>query len=151
MFQRFPSPRKGCQLLKIDLSGWDEDELPNVNGNLDKHFCDLEDLETLNLNETRVSGDIGVLRRNMKLKALNLDYTKVTGNIEALANVTHLESLWLSNTAVTGDLAALKSAKLKTIGVDNTKVTCSQDAPLRAVLLKLGFDGELLKDLNKVK
>ena len=110
-----------------------------VTGQLDEHFRDLEDLEGLMLGRTQVSGDIGVLFHNKKMKKLDLSKTGVTGNIEALKDATNLKQLVLSNTAIAGDLAPLKDTKLKKIDVSNTNVGCSQDAPLGTVLLKLGL------------
>lgn len=110
-------------VVEIDLSS-----RPDVEGRLDKRFSELTSLERLSLENTSVSGDIGLLRRNTKLNHLNLQ-----------------------NTSVFGDLAALQeTTQLKDFQVSNTNVTCPQEAPLRAVLLKLGFTESQLKDLHEM-
>ena len=119
--------RRKCWVVEIDLSN-----RPDVSGSLDKDFKQLKHLKQLNLENTKASGDIAVLRQNTKLDYLNLQ-----------------------NTSVFGDLAALqKATKLKdssNFEVSNTKITCPQEAALKAVLLKLGFQEQQLQDLHAME
>ena len=119
--------RHNCWVVEIDLSN-----RPDVSGSLDKHFNELKNLKRLNLQNTKASGDIALLRNNANLKNLNL-----------------------RNTMVFGDLAALQSAtQLKDFHhfeVSNTKITCPQDAALKAVLAKLGFKEQQLQNLHAME
>ena len=109
-------------------------------------------LTSLNLENTHVLGDLAALKSATRLKKLNLPYTKVGGDLTALQNAKGLTFLNLADTEVFGDLMTLQeTTQLKDFQdfeVSNTKITCPQDAPLRAVLLKLGFKDSQLKDLH---
>ena len=124
---RFSHLRRYCWVVEIDLSN-----RPDVNGSLDEQFKELKDLKRLKLENTKASGDIAMLRQNTKLHYLNLH-----------------------NTSVFGDLAALqKATKLKdssNFEVSNTSITCPQDAVLKAVLIKLGFQEQQLQDLHAIE
>ena len=104
--------------MAIDLSN-----RPDVNGSLDKHFKELQDLEQLNLENTKASGDISLLRNNAKLKYLNLDNTMVFGDLATFQKATELQSLNLYNTMVFGDLATFqKATELQSLNLYNTMV-----------------------------
>ena len=137
-------------MVEIDLSNRSD-----VSGSLDKDFKELKELKLLNLENTKASGDIALLRNNTKLDYLNLDNTSVFGNLAALQKATELDYLNLRNTKVFGDLAALQRAtKLKdssNFEVSNTNITCPQDAALKAVLTKLGFQEQQLQDLHAME
>ena len=126
MLPRRTGLRHGCWVVKIDLSN-----RPDVEGYLDKHFQELASLEGLNLRDTKTSGNIGVLQRNTKLEHLNLANTNVFGDLMALQETTQLKDF-------------------QDFDVSNTNITCPQEAPLRAVLLKLGFTESQLKDLHEM-
>ena len=126
MLPRRTSLRHGCWVVGIDLSNRQD-----VNGRLDKRFQELTNLEALNLQNTNTFGEIGVLRRNTKLKHLNLYNTNVVGDLAALQETTQLKDF-------------------QDFEVSNTKITCPQEGPLRAVLLKLGFTESQLKDLHEM-
>ena len=157
--------RNNCWVVGIDLSN-----RPDVTGSLDENFKQLKNLKQLNLENTKASGDIAMLRDNTKLDYLNLHNTWVFGDLAALQKATELQSLNLYNASVSGDLAALqKAAKLQSLNlyntmvfgdlaalqratklkdsskfeVSNTNITCPQEA-LKAVLIKLGLQ---LQDL----
>ena len=157
-------------MVGIDLSN-----RPDVSGSLNKDFKQLKDLKQLNLENTKASGDISLLRNNTKLDYLNLQNTSVFGDLTALQKATELQSLNLYNTMVFGDLAALqKATKLQSLNlynttvfgdlaalqqatqlkdfnnieVSNTSITYPQDAALKAVLIKLGFQEQQLQDLR---
>ena len=160
-------------MVGIDLSN-----RPDVNGSLDKDFKELKDLEELNLENTKASGDISLLRNNTKLDYLNLHNTMVFGDLAALQKATALQSLNLYNTMVFGDSAALqKATKLRSLNlynttvfgdlaalqratklkdfhnfeVSNTRITCPQEAALKAVLIELGFQEQQLQDLHAME
>ena len=144
-----------------------------VSGNI-AALENLMELKDLRLVETNVIGDIGALKNLTKLKELRLRKTKVSGNLAALQNLRELEILDLYNTMVFGDLAALQGAtKLQSLNlynttvfgdlaafqtatrltfqkfeVSNTNITCPQEAALKAVLVKLGFQEQQLHDLH---
>jgi len=160
-------------VVKIDLSN-----RKDVNGYLDKRrFQQLKNLELLNLENTSTFGGIGVLRHNMELRYLNLNNTRVSGYLDDLGNFTELRYVNLANTAVRGNIAAFENSKelrflnlhstkvfgyiaalqdttqlkdFENFDVSNTKITCPQEGPLRAVLLKLGFTESQLKDLHEM-
>ena len=67
-----------------------------------RHFKELKDLKQLNLENTKASGDISLLRNNTKLDYLNLQNTSVFGDLAALQKATELQSLNLYNTMVLG-------------------------------------------------
>ena len=142
--------RRNCWVVEIDLSN-----RPDVSGSLDEQFKELKDLEKLSLANTKASGDIAMLRNNTKLDYLNLQNTSVFGDLAALQKATELQSLNLYNTMVFGDLAALQQAtQLKdfnNIEVSNTSITYPQDAALKAVLIKLGFQEQQLQDLHAME
>ena len=142
--------RRNCWVVEIDLSN-----RLDVSGSLDKDFKELKYLAQLSLENTKASGDIAMLRNNTKLDYLNLDNTSVFGDLAALQKATELQSLNLHNTSVFGDLAALqKATHLKdsqNFEVSNTGITCPQEAALKAVLIKLGFQEQQLKDLHAME
>ena len=117
---------KARKLEQLSLSS------TNVSSSLDKDFKQLDDLELLNLENTKTSGDIAMLRHNAKLDYLNLRNTSVFGDLAALQRATKLKD----------------SSKFE---VSNTKITCPQDAALKAVLVKLGFQEQHLQDLHAME
>ena len=158
--------------MEIDLSNRQD-----VDGRLDERFQELRNLEHLDLRGTDTSGNIGVLRHNMELRYLNFNNTRVSGYLEDLRNFTELWYVNLANTAVRGNIAAFENSKelrflnlhstkvfgyiaalqdttqlkdFENFDVSNTKITCPQEGPLRAVLLKLGFTESQLKDLHEM-
>ena len=114
-------------MVGIDLS-----DRPDVSGSLDENFKELKDLEQLNLENTKASGDISLLRNNTKLHYLNLHNTSVFGDLAALQKATQLKD----------------SQNFK---VSNTGITCPQEAALKAVLIKLGFQEQQLQNLHAVE
>ena len=102
---------------------------PDVSGSLDEDFKQLKDLEQLNLANTKTSGDIAMLLQNTKLDYLNLQNTSVFGDLAALQKATQLKDF-------------------NDIEVSNTSITYPQDAALKAVLIKLGFQEQQLQDLH---
>ena len=119
MLPRCTGLRHDCWVVEIDLSNREV-----VNGNLDKRFQELTNLEALNLQNTNTFGEIGVLRRNTKLKHLNLAGTWTRGNLGALRNLVELTYLNLgSYKGIRGNLSSLKKAtRLKKLILDNTEV-----------------------------
>ena len=105
---------------------------PDVNGSLDENFKELKDLKQLNLENTKTSGDIAMLLQNTKLDYLNLHNTSVFGDLAALQKATQLKD----------------SSNFE---VSNTSITCPQDAALKAVLLKLGFQEQQLQNLHAME
>jgi len=89
------------------------------------------------------------------LQQLNLQNTKASGDITMLRENTKLDYLNLRNTMVFGDLAALQQAtELKdsrNFEVSNTNITCPQEAALKAVLVELGFKEQQLQDLHAME
>ena len=112
-----------CWVVEIDLSNRSD-----VSGSLDKNFKELKDLKQLNLENTKTSGDMAMLRDNTKLDYLNLRNTSVFGDLAALQKATQLKD----------------SSKFE---VSNTGITCPQEAALQAVLIRLGFQEQQLQDL----
>ena len=110
-------------MVRIDLSNRSD-----VSGSVDKDFKQLKDLEQLNLENTKASGDIAMLRNNTKLHYLNLHNTSVFGDLAALQKATQLKD----------------SQNFK---VSNIGITCPQEAALKAVLIKLGFQEQQLQNL----
>ena len=126
MLPRRTRLRNDCWVVGIDLSN-----RPDVNGRLGRSFKELRNLEWLDLHNTKTVGDIRVLQRNTKLKHLNLANTNVFGDLMALQETTQLKDF-------------------QDFDVSNTNITCPQEGPLRAVLLKLGFTESQLKDLREM-
>ena len=114
-------------MVRIDLSNRSD-----VSGSLDKNFKELKDLKQLNLENTKASGDIAMLRDNTKLDYLNLRNTKVFGDLAALQRATQLKDSY-------------------NFEVSNTTITCPQEAALKAVLVKLGFKEQQLQDLHAME
>ena len=127
--------------MKIDLRG-----RRKVTGTLSPRFAELPDLRVLNLGDTRVRGDVAALKNLSELRYLDLANTLVSGDIAALKNLKKLEELNLRDTHVIGDMSALRATSLE-VDIDGTKITCREEAALRAVLLKLGLQAEQLTDL----
>ena len=119
--------RRKCWVVEIDLSN-----RPDVSGSLDKDFKALKTLEQLNLENTKTSGDIAMLRNNTELKHLNLHNTNVFGDLAALQRATKLKDS-------------------RNFEVSNTSITCPQDAALKAVLVKLGLQEQQLQDMHAVE
>ena len=113
--------------MEIDLSN-----RPDVSGSLDEHFKEFKDLKQLSLENTKASGNIAMLRQNTKLHYLNLRNTSVFGDLAALQKATQLKD----------------SQNFK---VSDTKITCPQEAALKAVLVKLGFQEQHLQDLHAME
>ena len=72
--------------MEIDLSNRSD-----ISGSLDEQFKELKDLKHLNLENTKTSGDIAMLRDNTKLDYLNLRNTSVFGDLAALQQATLLK------------------------------------------------------------
>ena len=80
-------------------------------------FFDINDLKystaliTLNLANTRVSGDIANLKNLTALTTLNLygEYTSLTGNIDELSALSKCTEMSFKYSKLTGDLATLPS------------------------------------------
>ena len=113
--------------MEIDLSN-----RPDITGSLDKDFKELKDLAQLSLENTKTSGDIAMLLQNTKLDYLNLHNTKVFGDLAALQRATKLKDF-------------------RNFEVSNTSITYPQDAALKAVLRKLGFQEQQLQDLHAME
>ena len=118
--------KKARKLGQLSLS------YTNVSSSLDKDFKQLKNLEHLNLENTKTSGDIAMLHQNRILKYLNLHNTSVFGDLAALQRATQLK-------------------EFHNFEVSNTKITCPQDAALTAVLVKLGFQEQQLGDLHAME
>lgn len=119
--------RHNCWVVGIDLSNRSD-----VSGSLDKNFKQLKDLKQLNLENTKASGDISLLCNNTKLHYLNLRNTSVFGDLAALQKATQLKD----------------SSNFE---VSNTNIACPQEAALKAVLVKLGFQEQQLQDLHAME
>ena len=119
--------RNNCWVEEIDLSN-----RPDISGSLDEHFKELQDLEQLSLENTKASGNIAMLRNNAKLKYLNLHNTSVFGDLAALQKATQLKDS-------------------QNFRVSSTNITCPQEAALKAVLIKLGFQERQLQDLHAME
>ena len=119
--------RHNCWVVEIDLSN-----RPDVSGSLDEHFKELKDLERLNLENTKTSGDIAMLRNNTKLQYLNLRNTTVFGDLAALQKATELKDF-------------------RNFEVSKTNIMCPREAALKAVLVKLGFQEQQLQDLHAME
>ena len=106
-------------------------------------------------NRSDVSGSLQHFKELKELKQLSLENTKASGNIAMLRQNTKLHYLNLRNTSVFGDLAALQQAtQLKdssNFEVSNTNITCPQEAALKAVLIKLGFQEQQLQNLHAME
>jgi len=118
--------RHNCWVVEIDLSNRSD-----VSGSLDKDFQELKYLKRLNLENTKTSGDIALLRNNTKLDYLNLQNTSVFGDLAAFQKATRLT--------------------FRNFEVSNTNITCPQEAALKAVLIKLGFKEQQLQDLHAME
>ena len=113
--------------MAIDLSNRSD-----VSGSLDERFKELKNLERLNLENTKTSGDTAMLHNNAKLGYLNLHNTTVFGDLAALQRATELKDC-------------------RNFEVSDTNITCPQEATLKAVLVKLGFQEQQLQDLHAME
>jgi len=109
---------KGCKVVRISFPSYPLDGL------LDGRFLELPDLQALNLANTKVKGDLAVLKDNTKLEWLVLHESGVSGDLNSLRNARQLEHLDLSGTTVSGDLVAVADAtKLQHLDVSGTSVS----------------------------
>ncbi|KAI3524375.1 hypothetical protein L1887_03029 [Cichorium endivia] len=94
-----------CQLKRLDLS-YNSLEGRFTGPSTNVSECAQYDLETLNLNENRLSGEIPTsLVRLTALRELDLGWNELTGIIpEALGNLTSLQELDLSSNKLTGSI-----------------------------------------------
>ena len=67
----------------------------------------LTDLAELNLNSTKVNGNVSGLSRLVHLTVLDLNDTQVQGDITGLSSLTQLVELHLSRTLIEGDVVGL--------------------------------------------
>jgi len=89
---------------------------------LSQSFKELEDLQVLDLGDTKISGDLAVLANCTKMRRLTLRNTLVTGKLAALAEARGIQFLDLSNSKVTGNLGALDGARLQRVHLSNTRI-----------------------------
>ena len=89
-------------LTKIDLNG------TRVTGNI-AHLESLRKLSVIKLTGKRVTGNIAYLKLLPNLTKIDLSSTGVTGNIAYLKSLPNLTNIGLWKTGVTGDIAHLKS------------------------------------------
>ena len=66
-------------------------------------------LNTLNLSNTSIEGDIAAVKNLTRLSYLNLSNTSIEGDIAVVKNSTALNTLNLSNTSIEGDIAVVKN------------------------------------------
>ena len=93
----------------------------DLSGTLSESVKQLKDLRSLNLGNTKISGDLAVLANCAHMVHLNLRNTLVTGNLAALAEAM-IKFLDLSNSKVTGNLGSLNGAKLNVVILSNTRI-----------------------------
>ena len=95
----------------------------DLRGTLSQGFKELQDLEVLDLSDTKISGDLAVLANCTNLEVLFLQNTLVTGNLAALAEARIIQFLDLSNSKVTGNLGALNGSQLLSwVHLSNTRI-----------------------------
>lgn len=81
-------------------------------------------LESLNVSNTDVYGDISSVSGLVLLNSFRVANTKVHGDISAISNLSKLTVTELSNTATTGDLSAISNLlKLRYVQISNTYIT----------------------------
>ena len=105
-----------CRVREIRLRG-----RKDLTGTLSESFKELKDLETLDLSDTKISGDLAVLANCTQMKRLLLCNTFVAGDLAALPKA-RMMSLFLSNTKVTGNLGALNGTELSWVRLSNTTI-----------------------------
>ena len=111
------------------------------NATLNFDLCDSfpPNLETLQLNRTRVSGDISRLGNSTKLTILALGQTSVSGDISKLGNLTKLTNLALGQTSVSGNIESFVQAQ-RSAGRSSASLTGSS-----INWGEVTFDGSLAK------
>ena len=121
---------EGCKVVRISFHAYP------LFGNLDDQFRELPDLEVLHLADTKVNGELAVLKYNTELKWLDLRKTRVSGNFNDLQNATYLRHLDVSGTSVSGDLMAVANAtRLRYLRVSGTSVSGDLSAVANATYL----------------
>ena len=108
--------RSECTVWGISFSG-----RKGLSGTLSESFKELRDLDTLDLSDTKISGDLAVLANCTQMETLYLQNTLVTGNLAALAEAM-IQFLDLSNSKVTGNPGSLNGAKLSVAILSNTRI-----------------------------
>ena len=81
-------------------------------------------LESLNVSNTDVYGDISSVSGLVLLNSFRVANTKVHGDVSAISNLSKLTVTELSNTATTGDLSAISNLlKLRYVQISDTYIT----------------------------
>ena len=94
-----------------------------------EHLESLQNLTTIDLRYTRVTGNIEHLKSLQNLTRIYLDNTGVTGDIEHLKLLQKLTKIYLKNTGVTGNIEHLQSLQnLTIINLYDTSVTGDEEA-----------------------
>ena len=111
-------------------------------------------LKILNLGDTQVSGDIGDLKALTALTYLNLSDTKVSGDIGDLKALTTLSILELSDTKVSGDIGGLKTLTALSRLISNRTQVSGDIGDLKALttlsILEL-FETKVSGDIGDLK
>ena len=116
--------RDNCDVLEIDFAFRTE-----LHGALSPALCEFPKLWHLDLQETKVSGDLATLARCKALQLLDLSETNVAGDVKVVENLVELHSLFLSDTKVDGNIEALHNlTELVYLYLSNTKVEGNLEA-----------------------
>ena len=108
--------------ISFMINQWDNVSKPIYFDLDDIKYC--TNINTLGLDNTKVSGDISALSNLTKLTFLHLDGTQVSGDISVLSNFTNLDNLYLNDTQVSGDISALTNlTNLTMLHLGNTDVS----------------------------
>ena len=125
-FQTWMLLRYGCDVVSINFGihfGGHFSLRSELHGALSPALCEFPKLKSLDLVDTRVSGDLAMLAKCKELQTLDLSWTNVAGDLKAIGNAVWLEYLSLPDTKVEGDIKALQNTtKLKYLLLSNTKV-----------------------------
>ena len=120
----------GCLVTGINFRGRE------LHGTLPQELGELQELQKLDLVETKVAGDLSTLKSATKLHALGLRDTAVAGNLESLEQATKLQVLDLRGTAVAGNLESLeKATQLHWLNLHGTAVAGNLESLEKATKL----------------
>ena len=118
----------------------------DVEGNLE-NLSDLKNLESINFDNTLITGDISLISDLSRLRFLSLMNTNIFGNTKDLKNLKEIELLLLDNTKMEGDISELVSLEyLKYIYLNDTFINGELDS-----LAKLDNIKALSLDQTSVK
>ena len=126
------SEMKVLNLANVDVEG----RLNNLTGALTQ-------IEVMNLQRTRVGGDLRVFQEANGLKELHVGDTNVGGDIEVLKNMPELRVLNISATVAQGDIQVFQDMRdLREVHARSTRVVGDINIFLKARKLQdLGFSG----------